>query len=110
MTHQPIAKRLGQEEFLAQPLHRDHRYVPGTVADPDALVSVSCDTLNDLITTHRSEMPRLRLSAGGEIPAQRRHALPRRPPPAHRLAAHTHPAAMHQRLPPPQGSIPTTMP
>lgn len=38
---------------------------------PGALVSF--DTLNDLIATHRLEVPRLRLSAGGEMLPQHRH-------------------------------------
>ncbi|MEV5479986.1 MULTISPECIES: cupin domain-containing protein [Streptomyces] len=95
MTSQFIAERLGQEEFLARSLHRDYQYVPGAVTDPGALVSF--DTLNDLITTHRLEVPRLRLSAGGEMLPQHRYAVPvttRR----HTVWQRTHPTELHQCL------------
>lgn len=95
MTFQLIAERLGQEEFLARSLHRDYRYVPGAVSDPGALVSF--DTLNDLIATHRLEVPRLRLSTGGEMLSQQRYAGPvttRR----HTVWQRTHPADLHQCL------------
>ncbi|QIK04719.1 cupin [Streptomyces sp. ID38640] len=95
MTFQLIAERLGQEKFLARSLHRDYRYVPGAVTDPGALVSF--DTLNGLIATHRLEVPRLRLSAGGEMVPQHRYAVPvttRR----HTIWQRTHPAELHQRL------------
>jgi hypothetical protein len=95
MVRESIAERLGQDTFLAGTLHRDYRHVPGAVADPGALLSF--DVLNDLISTHRLEAPRLRLSAAGEMLPPYRYALPvtaRR----HTVWQRTHPAELHQRL------------
>ncbi|MFE2159889.1 JmjC domain-containing protein [Streptomyces lydicus] len=95
MTYQLIAERLGQEEFLAQSLHRDYVYVPSGVTEPDVLISF--DTLNDLIATHRLEVPRLRLSADSEMLPQHRYAAPvttRR----HTVWQRTHPAELHRCL------------
>ncbi|MGW8558101.1 JmjC domain-containing protein [Streptomyces tubercidicus] len=65
------------------------------MTDPGALVSF--DTLNDLIATHRLEVPRLRLSSGGEMLPQHPYAVPvttRR----HTIWQRTHPAELHQCL------------
>ncbi|MEU9499711.1 hypothetical protein [Streptomyces sp. NPDC048196] len=95
MTYQLTAERLGQEEFRARSLHRDYTYVPGTVTDPGVLIYF--DTLNNLIATHRLEVPRLRLSADGEMLPPHRYAVPvttRR----HTVWQCTHPAELHRCL------------
>ncbi|MFD9196436.1 cupin domain-containing protein [Streptomyces phaeochromogenes] len=95
MTLVSIAERLGQDEFLAQSLHRDYRHVRQAVDVPDSLVSFN--VLNQLIATHRLEPPRLRLSVDGEALPQHHYAVPvstRR----HTVWQRTHPAELHQCL------------
>ncbi|WP_329368816.1 cupin domain-containing protein [Streptomyces sp. NBC_00669] len=95
MTHEIIAERLGQDEFLAQAYTREYRHVPGVIKAPGALLSF--DTLNDLIGRARLEPPRLRLSVDGEALPQYQYAEPvdtRRHTVWHRV----HPDELHQRL------------
>ncbi|WP_037620126.1 cupin domain-containing protein [Streptomyces aureus] len=95
MTSVSIAERLGQDDFLARSLHRDYVLVRGAVAEPHALVSFG--TLNALISMHRLEPPRLRLSAEAEIVPQHRYAVPvitRR----HTVWQRIHPDELHQQL------------
>lgn len=90
-----LAACLGQDEFLAQALHRHYKHFPGAVECPTALMS--WDALNDILATHRMDPPRFRLSADGEMLPQHRYASPvttRRHTVWHRL----NPAEMHARL------------
>jgi hypothetical protein len=90
-----LAAHLGQDEFLAQVLHRHHRHVPKAVAHPEELIS--WDDLNTILATHRLEPPRLRLSADGEMLPGHRYTAPvttRR----HTVWQRLHPAELHARL------------
>lgn len=93
MTDVSIAACLG-EDFLAQALHREYRYVPGAV---DVAGIMNWDDLNQILAAHRLQPPRMRLSRDGETllvggyttpVATRRHTV------WHRL----HPAELHTRL------------
>ncbi|MFH8591613.1 cupin domain-containing protein [Streptomyces rimosus] len=97
MTLVSLAERLGRDTFPARVLHRDYRHVPGALSEQETGALCSFDTLNDLLATHRLEPPRLRLSAGGEMLAQHRYAVPvvtRRSTVWQRI----HPAELHERL------------
>ncbi|MEV5143455.1 cupin domain-containing protein [Streptomyces sp. NPDC052727] len=90
-----LAAHLGQDEFLAQVLHRHHRHVPRAVTEPGRLIT--WDDLNTILATHRLEPPRLRLSADGEMLPAYRYTSPvttRR----HTVWQRLHPAELHARL------------
>ncbi|MFD7588338.1 cupin domain-containing protein [Kitasatospora sp. NPDC059811] len=89
------AARLGGDQFLARTLHRSHLVIPGDPADVAGLLS--WDDLNSILSTHRLEPPRLRLSADGETLPAHRYATAttnRRAATWHRLQ----PADLHARL------------
>ncbi|MEU7205525.1 cupin domain-containing protein [Streptomyces sp. NPDC045470] len=97
MTFVSLAERLGRDTFPARVLHRDYRHVPGALSEQESGALCSFDTINDVIATHRLEPPRLRLSAGGEMLAPHRYAVPvvtRRST----VWQRTHPAELHERL------------
>uniref|UniRef100_A0ABP5ZLR7 JmjC domain-containing protein n=1 Tax=Streptomyces longisporus TaxID=1948 RepID=A0ABP5ZLR7_STRLO len=90
-----LAARLGQDEFLAQALHRRYRHVPAAIQNPDKLIT--WDDVNTILATHRLEPPRLRLSADGEMLPAHRYTAPvttRR----HTIWQRLHPAELHARL------------
>ncbi|MEU8848830.1 cupin domain-containing protein [Streptomyces sp. NPDC048564] len=90
-----LAAHLGQDEFLAQVLHRRYRHVPAAIQDPDKLIT--WDDLNTILATHRLEPPRFRLSADGEMLPAYRYTAPvttRR----HTVWQRLHPAELHARL------------
>ncbi|WP_340560735.1 cupin domain-containing protein [Streptomyces sp. GSL17-111] len=90
-----LAAHLGQDEFLAQVLHRHHRYVPTAVPDPSRLVTWG--DVNTILATHRLDPPRLRLSADGEMLPAYRYTTPvttRR----HTVWQRLHPAELHALL------------
>ncbi|NEA47837.1 cupin domain-containing protein [Streptomyces sp. SID10815] len=89
-----VVAHLG-EDFLAQVFGRTYRHFPG---EPNRFGSLfDWDDLNALLTHHRLEPPRLRLSLDGEVLPQHVYALPvttRRSTVWHRLR----PAALHRCL------------
>ncbi|MFJ8191140.1 cupin domain-containing protein [Streptomyces sp. NPDC096094] len=89
-----VVAHLG-EDFLAQVYGRTYRHFPG---DPGRFSGVlGWDDLNSLLTHHRLEPPRLRLSTGGEALPQHAYSTPvttRRSTVWHRLK----PADLHRRL------------
>ncbi|WP_148588455.1 cupin domain-containing protein [Streptomyces sp. WAC01526] len=90
-----LAALLGQDEFLAQVLHRHYRHVPGALPNLGELIT--WDDLNTVLATHRMDPPRLRLSMDGEMLPQHRYATPvitRR----HTVWQRHHPAELHARL------------
>ncbi|MGW3119351.1 cupin domain-containing protein [Streptomyces sp. NPDC001107] len=90
-----LAAHLGQDEFLAQVLHRRYRHVPAAIQDPDKLIT--WDDVNTILATHRLEPPRFRLSADGEMLSAHRYTAPvttRR----HTVWQRLHPAELHARL------------
>ncbi|GAA2947554.1 cupin domain-containing protein [Streptomyces enissocaesilis] len=90
-----LAAHLGQDEFLAQVLHRRYRHVPAAIQDPDKLIT--WDDVNTILATHRLEPPRFRLSADGEMLPAYRYTAPvttRR----HTVWQRLHPAELHARL------------
>ncbi|MFF7143542.1 cupin domain-containing protein [Streptomyces nodosus] len=90
-----MAAHLGQDEFLAQVLHRHHRHVPAAVPNPSDLIT--WDDVNTILATHRLEPPRFRLSADGEMLPAHRYTAPvttRR----HTVWQRLHPAELHARL------------
>ncbi|MGW0708161.1 cupin domain-containing protein [Streptomyces sp. NPDC002643] len=90
-----LAAHLGQDEFLAQVLHRHHRHVPAALTNPGSLIT--WDDVNTILATHRLEPPRFRLSADGEMLPAYRYTAPvttRRHTVWHRL----HPAELHACL------------
>ncbi|MDT0613506.1 cupin domain-containing protein [Streptomyces lancefieldiae] len=90
-----LAAHLGQDEFLAQVLHRQYRHIPDALADPGQLIT--WDDLNTILATHRLEPPRFRLSADGEMLPAHRYTAPvttRR----HTVWQRLHPAELHARL------------
>ncbi|WP_439940038.1 cupin domain-containing protein [Streptomyces sp. BBFR115] len=90
-----LAAHLGQDEFLAQVLHRHHRHVPHALAEPGRLIT--WDDVNTILATHRLEPPRFRLSADGEMLPAYRYTSPvttRR----HTVWQRLHPAELHARL------------
>ncbi|MFJ9868441.1 cupin domain-containing protein [Streptomyces sp. NPDC101165] len=90
-----LAAHLGQDEFLAQVLHRHHRHVPAALSNPSDLIT--WDDVNTILATHRLEPPRFRLSADGEMLAAHRYTAPvitRR----HTVWQRLHPAELHARL------------
>jgi hypothetical protein len=90
-----MAECLGRGEFLAGVLHRTWHHVPCALKDPAALMS--WDALNTILTVHRLDPPRLRLSSGGEVLPQYRYAAPvatRR----HAVWQRLQPAELHARL------------
>ncbi|WP_330338765.1 cupin domain-containing protein [Streptomyces sp. NBC_00557] len=90
-----LAAHLGQDEFLAQVLHRHHRHVPAAITNPGSLIT--WDDVNTILATHRLEPPRFRLSADGEMLPAHRYTAPvttRRHTVWHRL----HPSELHARL------------
>ncbi|GAA4887270.1 cupin domain-containing protein [Streptomyces coeruleoprunus] len=92
-----IAERLGQEDFLAQTLHRDYRHVMGAFTQSELDALISFDVLSDIIARHRLEPPRLRLAAAGDMLPLHRYATPvttRRST----VWQRTHPNELHQRL------------
>ncbi|MBF6050135.1 cupin [Streptomyces sp. NRRL B-1677] len=89
------AERLGGDEFLAQTFSRTHHVSRGPAGAFDSLLT--WDTLNTLLTTHRLQPPRLRLSAGGDLVDPDRYATTvtnRRSASWH----HLQPAEVHARL------------
>ncbi|MFB6877865.1 hypothetical protein [Streptomyces sp. NPDC056323] len=62
MTNPSIAERLG-EDFLTRALHRDYRHVSQAV---DAAGLMTWDDLDRILTQHRLDPPRLRLSREGQ--------------------------------------------
>jgi hypothetical protein len=70
-----IAERLGGDTFLTQTLHRDYQYMPGALGDL-APALMAWDDLNTILTEHRLEPPRLRLSASGEMLPVHRYTQP----------------------------------
>lgn len=90
-----LAALLGQDEFLAQVLHRHYRHVPGALPNLGKLIT--WDDLNTVLATHRMDPPRLRLSMDGEMLPQHRYTTPvitRR----HTVWQRHHPAELHARL------------
>jgi cupin superfamily protein len=90
-----LAAHLGQDEFLAQVLHRQYRHVPTALTNPGQLIT--WDDLNTILATHRLEPPRFRLSADGEMLPAHRYTAPvtnRR----HTVWQRLHPAELHARL------------
>lgn len=90
-----LAAHLGQDEFLAQVLHRHYRHVPGALPNLGELIT--WDDLNTVLATHRMDPPRLRLSMDGEMLPQHRYTTPvitRR----HTVWQRHHPAELHSRL------------
>ncbi|MFE4830260.1 JmjC domain-containing protein [Streptomyces sp. NPDC056672] len=90
-----LAAHLGQDEFLAQVYHRQHRHVPGVLPAPQELIS--WDDLNTILATNRLDPPRLRLSMDGEMLPQYRYSAPvstRR----HTVWQRLYPAELHARL------------
>ncbi|GGX08432.1 cupin domain-containing protein [Streptomyces noursei] len=90
-----LAAHLGQDEFLAQVLHRQFLHVRGAIETPASLIS--WEDLNNIIASQRLEPPRLRLSMDGEMLPQYRYASPvatRRHTVYHRLM----PTELHARL------------
>ncbi|MFF8976640.1 cupin domain-containing protein [Streptomyces cellulosae] len=89
-----VVARLG-EDFLAQVYGRTYRHLPG---EPDCFTDLlSWDDLNALLTHHRLEPPRLRLSDGGDSLPQHAYSVPvitRRSTVWHRLR----PAELHRHL------------
>ncbi|MEV5450211.1 cupin domain-containing protein [Streptomyces sp. NPDC052535] len=89
-----VVARLG-EDFLAQVYGRTYRHFSG---EPSLLGGLlNWGDLNALLTHHRLEPPRLRLSAGGETLPQRAYTVPvttRRSTVWHRLK----PAELHRHL------------
>ncbi|MGP4012053.1 hypothetical protein [Streptomyces sp. 4N124] len=69
-----LAAHLGQDEFLAQVLHRRYRHVPAAIQDPNKLIT--WDDVNTILATHRLEPPRFRLSADGEMLPAHRYTAP----------------------------------
>ncbi|MDG5801255.1 cupin domain-containing protein [Streptomyces ossamyceticus] len=90
-----LAAHLGQDEFLAQVLHRHYRHVPAALPSPGELLT--WDDVNTILATHRLEPPRFRLSADGEMLSAHRYTAPvttRR----HTVWQRLHPAELHARL------------
>ncbi len=90
-----LAAHLGQDEFLAQVLHRHHRHVPAAITNPGSLIT--WDDVNTILATHRLEPPRFRLSADGEMLPAHRYTAPvttRR----HTVWLRLHPSELHARL------------
>ncbi|MFD6548534.1 cupin domain-containing protein [Streptomyces sp. NPDC058398] len=97
MTQLRIAERLGQDDFLAQTLHRDYRHVPRALSRAELGALVSFDVVNDIVARHRLQPPRLRLARDGDILPEHRYATAvttRRSTVWQRI----HPAELHQRL------------
>ncbi|MGV9942779.1 JmjC domain-containing protein [Streptomyces sp. NPDC003401] len=89
-----VVAHLG-EDFLAQVYGRAYRHFPGEPGRFGSLLD--WDDLNALLTHHRLEPPRLRLSAGGETLPQHAYSVPvttRRSTVWHRLK----PADLHRHL------------
>ncbi|WP_327317091.1 cupin domain-containing protein [Streptomyces sp. NBC_01235] len=90
-----LAAHLGQDEFLAQVLHRRYRHIPAALPNPGELIT--WDDVNTILATHRLEPPRLRLSVDGEMLPAHRYTAPvttRR----HTVWQRLHPAELHARL------------
>lgn len=90
-----LAAHLGQDEFLAQVLHRQHAHIPAALSNPAELIA--WDDVNTILATHRLEPPRLRLSANGEMLPAHRYTGPvttRR----HTVWQRLHPTELHARL------------
>ncbi|GAB2982635.1 hypothetical protein GCM10023080_056010 [Streptomyces pseudoechinosporeus] len=90
-----LAAHLGQDEFLAQVLHRHHRHVPAALPYPGELIT--WDDVNTILATHRLEPPRFRLSADGEMLPAHRYTAPvttRR----HTVWQRLHPTELHACL------------
>ncbi|UIX31723.1 cupin domain-containing protein [Streptomyces sp. GQFP] len=90
-----LAAHLGQDEFLAQVLHRRYRHIPAAIPHPGELIT--WDDVNTILATHRLEPPRFRLSANGEMLPAHRYTAPvttRR----HTVWQRVHPAELHARL------------
>lgn len=90
-----LAAHLGQDEFLAQVLHRHYRHVPAALATPEQLLT--WEDINVILATHRIDPPRLRLTMDGQMLPQYRYAAPvttRR----HTVWQRLHPAELHARL------------
>ncbi|MFJ2867115.1 cupin domain-containing protein [Kitasatospora sp. NPDC087314] len=90
-----VVERLGGKDFLAQTLGRSFKVVRGEAAPPSGLMN--WDDLNDILTHHRFEPPRLRLAANGEqLPAHTysRPIVTRRSTVWHQLQ----PSELHKRL------------
>lgn len=64
MSPYRLATHLGQEKFLAEVLHRQYLHVPGAIGSPRSVMT--WDTVNDIISHHRMEPPRMRLARDGE--------------------------------------------
>ncbi|MEU3599607.1 cupin domain-containing protein [Streptomyces sp. NPDC006798] len=95
MSPLSLATHLGQENFLAGVLHRRHLHIPGAVSAPQNLLT--WDQVNDIISTHRLEPPRMRLMVGGEMVPLHRYTeavTTRRNTVWHRV----HPAQLHECL------------
>ncbi|MER5601672.1 cupin domain-containing protein [Streptomyces sp. NPDC002265] len=93
MTRLSIAACLG-EDFLARALHREHRHVSGVLDVADLMTWFD---LNQILSAHRLEPPRMRLSRDGETLLVGGYTAPvttRRHTVWHRL----HPAELHARL------------
>ncbi|MGW8994244.1 cupin domain-containing protein [Streptomyces zhihengii] len=89
-----VVAHLG-EDFLAQVYGRTYRHFPGKPVRFDGLLG--WDELNVLLTHHRLEPPRLRLSMNGQALPQHTYSVPvttRRSTVWHRLK----PAELHRRL------------
>ncbi|MGW2083910.1 JmjC domain-containing protein [Streptomyces sp. NPDC001880] len=89
-----VVAHLG-EDFLAQVYGRTYRHFPGEPGRFGGLLG--WDDLNALLTHHRIEPPRLRLSVDGEALPQHAYSVPvttRRSTVWHRLK----PAELHRRL------------
>ncbi|MFJ9740113.1 cupin domain-containing protein [Streptomyces sp. NPDC101166] len=90
-----LAAHLGQDEFLAQVLHRHHRHVPGAIKVPTDLIT--WDDVNTILSTHRLEPPRFRLSVDGEMLPAHHYTAPvatRR----HTVWQRLHPVELHTCL------------
>ncbi|MEV6545429.1 cupin domain-containing protein [Streptomyces sp. NPDC051665] len=90
-----LAAHLGQDEFLAQVLHRRYRHIPAAIPNPGELIT--WDDVNTILATHRLEPPRFRLSANGEMLPAHRYTAPvttRR----HTVWQRLHPTELHDRL------------
>ncbi|WP_435224332.1 cupin domain-containing protein [Streptomyces sp. Tue6028] len=90
-----LAAHLGQDEFLAQVLHRQHAHIPAALSSPAELIA--WDDVNTILATHRLEPPRLRLSMDGEMLPAHRYTAPvttRR----HTVWQRLHPTELHARL------------
>ena len=90
-----VAQRLGGDAFLAQPLGRSFKVVPGDAASVAGLIG--WDDINEILARHRLEPPRLRLAADGQPVPPHLYTQPvvtRRSAVWQRLR----PAALHEQL------------